>query len=279
MAKKKQQKSQNNFSTFFIESGITTEDTRVLELAKGKYFEFCSQYYKLPSDNGDFDDLFIRDNQDPEIRFYYLIHGFSGNPVKPHEAIIYSEEGIGYIKKEGRKTFFVRETPLRHGNGKQTASGFDPSQPLYRIEAPYLAITSAIPPSYAEALASPHSIIASHQPFRPTPVELEENSLLGRIDDRVQSIDKDELREILTDEAILDAVKTTKGPIALTCSRIRMNSDDSVVSTPIVRLYPHYKNDEQPKAQKGALIFNNETNTLQYYTGKEWRTIAWEKDK
>ena len=113
MAKKKQQKSQNNFSTFFIESGITTEDPRVLELAKGKYFEFCSQYYKLPSDNGDFDDLFIRDNQDPEIRFYYLIHGFSGNPVKPHEAIIYSEEGIGYIKKRRQKDFFCQRNSLK----------------------------------------------------------------------------------------------------------------------------------------------------------------------
>jgi len=138
-----------------------------------------------------------------------------------------------------------------------------------------MMVNSMVPPTYQLALAAPHCVIASVAPFVPTPIPLEENTLLGRKDNRVQSIDKDELLEILTTDAIIDAVTKNNHQMALSSRRVNLTRKNSVVSAPIIRPYAPYKNNEKPKTQKGAIIYNESTDCLEYYTGSEWRVLAW----
>ena len=150
----------------------------------------------------------------PRLRFYYRIEGYPPIKGRRYPEPDFIETGVGFITKKNKKFIFTRETPLFSGESRDSLFSVDSSAPPYYIgDTKSLVIFSIKPASYDLALSSPHCVITSNQAFSPTPVELEENSLLGRKDNRVQSIDKDELREILTDDSICDAVNQNSTPV------------------------------------------------------------------
>tara|TARA_R110002051_G_scaffold4447_2_gene23663 strand:+ start:732 stop:1565 length:834 start_codon:yes stop_codon:yes gene_type:complete len=270
-------KSRNDFTTGSLESAGSSYDRQRLVLLGKSNFAHCPPQYRDGATEGRFDELLLRDAYKIGIRFFYNLQQFRRDSPRIENSVYFAEQGVGYIEKEDGKLFFVREhacysgldayslTYNSLGELPDSISGDDP-----------LVISSITPKNYLHALATPHSVIASIDSFVPTPVELEENSLLGRKDNRVQSIDKDELREILTDEAIIDSVKKTQSQLALSSRRVNLTRKNSVLSAPIIRAYPPYKGTNRPKAQKGAIIYNETTDCLEYFTGTQWRVIKWE---
>jgi hypothetical protein len=268
-----------DFSIFALESAMPLENSADLRLLKGEGFVGCPEVHTLCTKAGDYDEMWLRDHVAIGDRFYYVLEQYTGQLKFGEGAVSYAEQGIGYMEKRGDDLVFVRETPVFGGTKPSEVQHFSQeAAPLPLDPKHSVAISSTSPTSYQLALAAPHCVIASVDAFVPTPVALEENTLLGRKDNRVQSIDKDELREILTDEAILDSVKKTQGQIALSSRRVNLTRKNSVLSAPILRTYPPYKDDEKPKAQKGAIIYNDSTDCLEYYTGTEWRTLVWKRD-
>ena len=269
-------KSKNDFNSGRMDSAQAVPKSTDLELLGIEGFSRCPQYYQRWAESGELNDILIKDNMKSLRRFYYRLEQYSEEQPKGYPATDFVETGVGFIKKVNEKTIFIRETPLFSGEDKDFLTPTDPNAPPQHL-SPQKAviISSIIPKNYALALSSPHCVITSTEAFSPTPVELEENSLLGRKDDRVQSIDKDQLREILTDDAICDAVINNTKQMALSSVRVNLTKKDSVISSPIIRPFPFYRDEKRPKAQKGSIIFNETTNCLEYFTGEEWRAIVW----
>ena len=270
-------KSKNNFSSGKIESARTEAKSNRLILLANKNFAHCPPQYRDGAKKGRFNEILIRNHYETGIRFFYHLEKFKKDSNCIEDSVLFAEQGVGYTEIEDGNLYFVREHACYSGlDSFSLTYNSVGSQPENIHSDEPVVIRSITPKNYIHALASPHCVIASVDAYSPTPVELEENALLGRKDDRVQSIDKDELREILTDAHIIDAVKKTQGQIALSSRRVNLTRKNSVLSAPMVRAYPPYKEKNKPKAQKGTIIYNEDTDCLEYFTGTEWRVIKWE---
>jgi hypothetical protein len=207
-------------------------------------------------------------------RCYYLLQQILNNEIVLHE------RGVGTVVKRRRSFFLEREFPVVWGDHPKTMSIVRNNGKPTNFNVPgHLRVSSVIPPTYIEALASPFSVIASIHPFNPTPVEIEENSLLGRIGDVIQSVDMDELREMTSigDDAI-KALEDTQKQLKLKARRIDLTRKDAVISAPILRATPKYTTTTRPKAQQGSIIFNSDTKCLEFFDGQDWVSIKGHRD-
>lgn len=200
-------------------------------------------------------------------QFFYYIKQYDGD-------IIASERGIGELVKVDGEFFLDRNRAISYYDGTYHATSrpgvlyfFDPAYPTATVE-------SYIPEDYAQTLLSPHSVLCSIESNVPSPVELQNNTLLGRMDDRIQSIDAQELREILG-EQIIAAVADTRTPVNLRSPVLNLNKNHSYISTYYVHCKPVYGDLKPPNPQRGAIIFNDKTGSFAGYDGKKWRTLAW----
>lgn len=126
----------------------------------------------------------------------------------------------------------------------------------------------------------------------PAPVNLEEGTLLGRLDGRIQSIDAQELRQILngdtdtylklTDKELEHVFKDIKDivvknltalrkTLSLRTRRVDLVGGESSVDSPFFRAKP----SERPKNPKpGVFFFNKENSKFEGFDGNDWVTLG-----
>ncbi len=128
--------------------------------------------------------------------FFYQI-----KETKDERHFSYVESGIGEFYKEKNKIFFKREYVFSIASNKESSENYKPFQgkpPKIEQEPDSkLILTRYLPESYQQILASKNSVLCSTEPFTPTPVELQDNTLLGKLNNIIQSIDQNELWSIL----------------------------------------------------------------------------------
>jgi len=206
-------------------------------------------------------------------RCHYVIESFNQGEMTLFE------RGIGTVAStRGGKVSLEREICIGFGDSPKYQNP-SPGNTPREFEPPFTHIRAmtVTPHTYVEALASPNSVIASIGPFNPTPVEIDDNSLLGRKDNMVQSIDMDELREMMgdLDHDAVEAIVKTQKQLKLKARRIDLERKDAAVSASVLRALPSYDNDTKPPAQKGSIIYNTTINRLEVFNGTEWKTVAW----
>lgn len=204
----------------------------------------------------------------PKQNFFYKIQ-----ISKDERQYEYTESGIAEIYKRGKRYFLKREHTFLVST---SVEDFRPrnGKPI-KIEIPedcIISVTSYIPDNFLHMLARPHSVICSHEESVPTPVELDNNCLLGRKDGYIQSIDKKELREILTDKEIIDAISSNKKSLIL-ASNLETVGPGGRVSTSTLHLKP---SPTPKKPSEGFLRYNQEDKCFEGYDGKKWRALIWE---
>lgn len=203
--------------------------------------------------------------------FYYQIEDWHNK----HTVI--TERGLGYLEKRDGKTFLIRHKPTLYKDSNGQQSPLPEGMYADLGVGAYMIVYTIPPPTYVEALIMPHSLIASTSEGSPTPIELEPNTLLGRLDNVVQAIDSDELMRIVGDK-IVDPLINSQKQLDLKARHLRLTRKNSSLASPIVRLLPQEVDDKMPR-QRGSIIFNSQTNRLQCYDGEKWKTIAWEEEE
>jgi hypothetical protein len=169
--------------------------------------------------------------------FFYRIAQYSVQKFPSADKCERYENGLGLIVKKKGIYYLERKISLRKFDGIATHNGpFIDLMNFY--EQDYVLVSCYIPEKYNESLILPHSVLCSIEPFIPSPVHLEEKTLLGRLDGRVQSIDSDELREIM-------------GPLVIT-----KNGVD----------------------QEGSLRWNSNQKCFEGFDGSKWRKMRWDDD-
>lgn len=120
----------------------------------------------------------------------------------------YEEYGIAELTKKKKDIFLKRKISFYSvQNGQEV-----PSRSLPEIPTPpehKIIVTSYLPKDYRHLFTLPNSVICSEDALSANPVQLQENTLLGRLDNRLQSIDQNELWSILLN----DTKKPVKGSI------------------------------------------------------------------
>lgn len=205
-------------------------------------------------------------------RCFYLIEELDGDRV------LNFETGIGLFEINGDQHLLHRQISMTEGVGitKQVRRTL-PEQPPQRFDpedGAVFRITSIQPNTTLEFYAAPNTILASSDSYTISPVEIEENALLGRKDDIIQSIDKEEFKEMMKD-AIIESFTESQKQHDIKTRRINLTRKNAVISTPVVRLAPdNYNDTEKPPAQQGMIIYNTDKKCLEFFNGDKWIRIA-----
>ena len=205
-------------------------------------------------------------------RCFYLIEELDGDRV------LNFETGIGLFEINGDQHLLHRQISMTEGVGitKQVRRTL-PEQPPQRFDpedGAVFRITSIQPNTTLEFYAAPNTILASSDSYTISPVEIEENALLGRKDDIIQSIDKEEFKEMMKD-AIIESFTESQKQHDVKTRRINLTRKNAVISTPVVRLAPdNYNDTEKPPAQQGMIIYNTDKKCLEFFNGDKWIRIA-----
>jgi hypothetical protein len=209
------------------------------------------------------------------IRFYYQIEEFTSQDRKEVHLISW-ERGVGYLEEVDDLTCLYRETPVKCWNGDEAAYYRPHDEPMDFSHHNILRIQSKSPAEFREATAAPYSIVATMESQRLCPVHLEENTLIGRKDDIVQSIDREELLEMYDlGNLAIDSLTKTQKQLLFSARRIDLKRKDSVVSAPVLKVSADiYSNSTKPPAQQGMIIYNSDTKYLEFYNGEEWISLG-----
>jgi hypothetical protein len=164
--------------------------------------------------------------------------------------------------------------------------------PFVPIDNEYLVAYPFVPSKVEDCLPLDNSVLCSQDRFMPVPVNLEEGTLLGRLDDRIQSIDAQELRQILngdddtylklTDKelehvfkdiraVILSNLTALRKTISLRTRRVDLVGVESSVEAPFFRAKP----SDRPKSPRpGTFFFNKGNGKFEGFNGNDWVTLG-----
>ena len=208
----------------------------------------------------------------PENReFLYLIQEF--NSSESDRVLISSEMGIGKIQKTSDKYYLKREYAARYYDGVNYY--ISDGNSINFAETSFLVCSSFLPESYLDALVYSNSVLCSNEYNGPVGVDIPPSSILGRLNGNIQSLDKNELRLVLTDENIIDAIEQSSKNLTFLCQSLNLSANGARLSTPSIRVLPSYNNTNRPIAQRGTVIYNDQTNRLEVYNGADWKSIKW----
>ena len=197
--------------------------------------------------------------------FFYELTEFKTLEKSP-DNILQIERGIGSLYNKSRQTFLKRISPLSNEHGKTSRfTDFTDEAKLF--------LQTYVPQDYRELFSLSNSIIATEVEECPSPVILEEKTLLGRLGSSIQSINNLELQEMIGDDFASKLLERDTNDLRSPSSKFSLNGNNSIIISNYILLNGVKRRPARKK--KGQMIYNETKGAFEYFTGKEWRTIAW----
>ena len=207
----------------------------------------------------------LRNSFDKDTHFFYTIEKFDSTDTNSRK-ITHAERGLAHIEKNRKKFTLKRDVcieSVQRDDDLPTENSF-----ITFEEGTYLVIGSYIPKNYIDLLIEEHSVICSIEASSPSPVQINQSSVLGRLDGDIQSLGRKELGLILTPDYTVSSLKASSSPLLLSSEYIEVLSDKSALSCAHFIARP---SDSRPKnREQGSLIFNKNKKCLEYFNGSKW---------
>lgn len=168
-----------------VSVGIVAKNNKDVILVNKKE----SPYYRSLPKEAD-----LKHSMPNKTKFFYKIQA-----TKNEVDFSYEEDGVGHIEKKGKNKILVRDRAFYYYSKKEGLSRArnDKVNNILCSEDEYLIVSTSIPDDYKKLFSIENSVMCCTDTFCPTPVELQEGTLLGKLDDIIQSIDQNELWSIL----------------------------------------------------------------------------------
>jgi hypothetical protein len=192
-------------------------------------------------------------------RFYYSLEKYN------NRKLIDLEIGIGHLFQEAPDIILLkRSQPLLYKHGDEQIGPIARPVHAFMCHDPddYLVVKSYHAQSLPELLVDPHSLIVSIPDDPLNILNVDENSVIGRLDGNITSLS---ILDLCTKATNLFTEYTKQ--IILSCSQL----DVKKLKTKILQLTP----SKPTQAKKGSFIYNEEHDTIQYFDGSRWRTLLW----
>lgn len=247
-------KTTNNL---IIEKGYFSEDSSLLLTGcEG----VCSDLKKYQNfDPGftcacnEFKSVFTEDD-----KFFYRLEHYKANDL------LYTEVGIGHIKNNNLirlHTYFGIDVDKDILNSPSLYS-----VPLYDSE--YLHISNYVINNPLELMVDSNVITYSNMYGAASPLYVEENSLIGRSDEGIQSLP---FSSFINKDNILSLLSSIKTTISLKATKLyckTFNCSSLVVSL----------SNKTKKPPKGTVILDKADNKLKLFDGSNWNVLVTQKD-
>jgi hypothetical protein len=239
-----------------IELGRHTEDSTDIELCgleelgkKSSQFNNLIKAHNLTSNN-----LFINALGLDTKTLYYIELYHDNN-------IAISETGVGYVYERNGKILLRRTLPLyKSYNGKDMF----PSHKIQNLRChpdDLIVVYAYVPKVFTELLIEPNYIVSSSAPFIPTAVAVDNDSIVGRLEGNLDSLPLDSLGNNKSfQKSIMNAITSTTKQLLLKTTALCVN---------MLQLKPVTSSVEK----EGALRYNKNSKSVEYYNGEHWRTL------
>lgn len=195
--------------------------------------------------------------------FYYIIECVTKEKVTSYE------RGIGYIYEKDNRTFLKRQIPIV--NGKNTKECIPSSScglsHFNCCDSDCTVLYSCVPHTFIESLCLDNCVLASSNPFLPQPIQVQQNSFLGRLDDNLTSVSLDNESFI---EKIIKHISSFTKQIKLKTSKLSLKR----VEPEVIDMIP----TSNIKAKRGSVYYDESDDTIKVYNGQSWKTVAFLKD-
>lgn len=211
----------------------------------------------------------ILTNVPKDTNFFYRILKFTKN-----DEILFSEKGIGELTKSDGRTILTREHVFKSWDTDRKVE-FETRNPTPQdlsIDG-WFVVTTYMPTHYSQLFTTEHSVLCSIDSQTPSIVPLEEATLLGRLDGRIQSIDSDELLFILGDN-IKRGIENATGNLHLQVKEIDLKAHNNIIMTDQIQLKP--KKQRPRRFSVGSLYYNEKYKTYEFHDGEKWRKLVTE---
>lgn len=207
---------------------------------------------------------------DRGVNFYYTIEEFD-NSSRDRKMLSF-ERGIGALK--GKKSPILRRLHLLEKKIEHRQDiGASPDGFLLYEDGTHLVVGTYLPEDYLSLCILPFSVTCTTTSYRPEPVHIEPNALLGRTDGDIQSINREELGLILGHEHLVDALSKTTAPILVGSSYFELLGSNSIINANHLILKP---SSRRPRNREvGSIIFNKKNKCFEGFDGNNWRPLGW----
>lgn len=259
--------SRINNTSFALSYAKAAEDTSDLLLMELNEINTINNEYKNVLSTGNLLQYSFQENKE----FLYVVYRYDSSYYS--RKTTYIETGVGNIYKIGSKSYLKRISSILHTDDQNKTAV---SQiPLNFSQDDFLIVYNYNPTNYFELFVYPNSVICSNSLNAPVPVDLPPSSVLGRINGNVQSLNSTELRGVLTDANITNAVESSTGNYTFLCQTLNLANSNSRLSSAALQARPVYNTSNRPAPQRGSIIYNEQTNRFEGYDGTDWRPFAW----
>ena len=207
---------------------------------------------------------------DRGVNFYYTIEEFDNS--NRDRKLLSFERGIGVL--EGKKDPVLRRLYLFEKKIEHRQDvGANPDGFLLYEDGTRLVVGTYLPEDYISLCVLPFSVTCTTTSFRPEPVHIEPNALLGRTDGDIQSINREELGLILGHEHLVAALSKTPAPILVGSSYFELVGSNSILSVNHLILKPLLRRPRN--REMGSVIFNKKKKCFEGFDGDKWRPLKW----
>jgi hypothetical protein len=223
------------------------------ELACELLEPFKHQKEKPTSEQHSFKSIFGLDH-----KFYYIINKYK------NKDIVNIEVGIGYLIEQDDKVLLRRFKPMAFKQPNCNIVPVNTAVDVFRPQGSdeYIIVSSYAPTLLTELLIDPNCTIASSKECPINVIEIENNSVLGRLDGDIQSLSLNNISD-----RTIDLLSSYTKQLVLSCSQL----DVKKIKTSSLQLKP----SNRPQSKEGTLIYNEKNKTIEYYDGSQWRTLIW----
>lgn len=254
--------------TYAIEGAIQLDGSFDLKLLGSEYIsqidkshEVAIQNNTISSSKNSFFSVYGLD-----CKFFYNAQQFRSSKVFRYEV------GLGYLENHDGSFVLKRSQPLFFSEYDQEISQVSGNpRPLVCGPNEFLIVTTYLPRTYLEILTDANCIITSVAPHTPSIVHIDDNSLIGRFGEHIDSHSIEQIFDMpVVSSAVLNTITNHTKQLLLKSSKLTAKN----LSTDYVALKPL---SSRPPEKDGILFFDKEHNTLCYYADNCWRELTWKR--
>lgn len=176
----------------------------------------------------------------------------------------HTEVGIGHLVTDDSKCLLHRDKVLFKFSNNSIVPNNQHCPFKQQDRSDCLIVHTHLPTSLLELLAFPNSIIISNSHGLPSPLKVNENSLLIRLNDTIQSLSLKDLSSVSEfGNSVKESICKYTKQLVLKTSRL----DVDKIATNHLLIKP----SKTPLEKAGEIHFDESTKSLKFYDGTHWR--------
>lgn len=197
-------------------------------------------------------------------KFFYTLLSFRDNEIVRYES------GVGYGYEKDGKQYFCRYLPAYEGKHPQQQQLVSKKKNTYICDKGAVnVLMSSYPANYSYLFHDSNCIISSIDTSTPYPVHVKEHSFLARLNDNnLASVPFDSKA---FSEIVAESLTKYNKQLSLKASKLNANK----LSVKQLQLEP----TSDLNVKKGTFIYDEESDTVKFFNGIRWRTLAWVEDE